>query len=29
MSTKLRTFSLGQLNEARQWINNPDAPENS
>lgn len=28
MSTKLRTFSLDQLNEARQWIKNPDTPEN-
>ena len=29
MSTKLRTFSLGQLDEARQWIKSPDTPENS
>jgi len=29
MSTRLRTFSLDQLNEARQWIKNPDAPKNS
>ena len=29
MSTKLRTFSLGQLDEARQWLKSPDTSENS
>ncbi|TFH08974.1 MAG: STAS/SEC14 domain-containing protein [Nitrosomonadales bacterium] len=29
ISTKLRTFSLVQLDEARQWLKSPDTSENS